>query len=276
MPNYKLVSAKEILARVIRALGYKLPSVYQDDILEWIPEGMSFMELTNSLVVASTGEEDEENELLVTNHCAPLPCGFVNILAVEDGNGNRIGTAQAGFGFKQLPSELHIPRPSVFEVNPYLHQTSDGVPTTQPGTSVPLYGEDIIPRDTNAGKPKYYNIQGNHIQTSFECGFIRLHYLAIPVDKEGYPLIPDNENFKQALEWHIIRRLIGSGYDHKVFKYDFADAQFEKFAARAMNEISFASEDDRRRSFMVNIRLIPPTGYADQFVLSDISNIIHR
>jgi len=278
MPNYKLVSAKEILARVIRSLGYRLPSSYQDDILEWIPEGMGLIQVTNSLVVTSTGCPGEPDELIVKNHCVSLPCGFVNVLAMEDANGMRLPEGGDITDFTKQSSARHIgisesfnpgePRVSVFEVNPFDHQTQDGTPTTKPGSSVPIFGEDIQKSQTNERARNYYRINGNYIQTSFESGHVRMHYLALPTDKEGYPLIPDNENVKYCLEWHIIRRLIGAGYEHKVFKYDYADAQWEKYAARAMNEVSYYSLDGAAKFYRSIVRLIPPDQFADDFFVN--------
>lgn len=48
-----------------------------------------------------------------------------------------------------------------------------------------------------------FKTQGNIIYTSFKEGKIDIAYRAIPVDKEGYPLIPDNSTFLKALELYI-------------------------------------------------------------------------
>lgn len=281
MPKLRLVSAKEILARVIRGVGYKLPSIYYDDILEWLPEGLGMLQVTNTLITASTGDQGCPGEIITHNHCASLPVGFVSILAVEDSNGLRLPeggdvtdiTSQTSI--RHLGIEASQPRTSVFEVNPYNHQTSDGTPTTAPGTSIPLYGSDVALANSTTSTKHYYKIQGNRIQTSFESGFIRMHYNAIPVCKDGYPLIPDNENFKQALEWHILRRLIGAGYEHKVFNYDYCDNQFEKYAARGMGEVSFPSPDTMARIHHSTVRLIPPYRFhSDFFVNSESDEIL--
>lgn len=56
-------------------------------------------------------------------------------------------------------------------------------------------------------KPKHggltYKIQGNCIITSIEKGLIEVSYMAIPVDEDGYPLIPDNSSYSRALELYI-------------------------------------------------------------------------
>lgn len=273
MPNYRLVSAKEVLARVIRALGYKLPSTYHDDILEWTAEGIGMLQVTRSLEKVSTGDIDCPGEVLVTNYCAPLPCGFITMIKVEDQYGCKILSSSEIENTRSTTSQSA--RANVFAVDPYATPTSDGssgYPTENPNTFVNIQGGDLTSASISSTND-YYEIQGNHIQTSFEEGFIKIYYLSMPVCKEGYPLIPDNQNLKQALEWHVIKRLIGSGYVHKVFSYDKADEQFEKYAGRAMNEVSSQSLDDAELAFSNNIRLVPPIGYADQFFVNQAGTI---
>ena len=48
-----------------------------------------------------------------------------------------------------------------------------------------------------------YKIQGSCIITSIEKGQIEMAYRAIPIDSEGYPLIPDNSSYSRALELYI-------------------------------------------------------------------------
>lgn len=276
MSKNRFVSAKEIIARLVRGLGYKLPSSYMDDVLEWIAEGLGMLRVTNTLVTESTGEANCPGEILVTNHCAPLPCGFVSMIAVEDEHGLRLpeGGDQTDLRVQttRRHSTVETARSNSFEVDPFVHQTSDGLPTDEAGNIPPYYldGSDITTQDNTTTTKGYYKLVGNYIQTSFDCGFIRIHYWAIPVDSTGYPMIPDNESFKQALEWHVIRRLIGSGYEHKVFSYQMAEEMCEKYFARGMAEVSYPTPETMARINRATVRLIPPYNfYEDFFVASE-------
>lgn len=272
MSKYRFVSGKEVIARVIRGLNYRLPSSYLDDLLEFVGEGLSQLAVTNSLVTTSTGNVDCPGELVVRNHCVSLPCGFVSVLAVEDQYGRRLPEGSDTTDITNQSSLRHIfpneSRPNTFNVDPYVHQTSSGPPDEEPEAAVPYYGEDLTPNTTTTRSSHYYKIQGNYIQTSFEEGFIKLHYLTIPVDKEGYPLIPDNDTFKQALEWYVLKRLIGSGYQHPVFKYEYCEQMFEKYAGRALNEISYYTPDGAAKLNRSFVRLIPPATLWDDFNIS--------
>ena len=48
-----------------------------------------------------------------------------------------------------------------------------------------------------------YKIQGNCIFTSIENGTVEMAYMAMPLDDEGYPLIPDNSSYSRALELYL-------------------------------------------------------------------------
>jgi hypothetical protein len=264
MPEYSMISGKVVLARVIRALGYKLPSVYHDDILEWIPEGMGEMEMTNSLIKLETGEIDCPGELILKNHCVPLPCGFQMVVGVYDEDGAKLVP-----GDPDTRSLVADERSVNFSVNPYAHQTSTGLPTDEPGNGgIPWDGSDLSQFSTERIVQHFYVIKGNMLQSSKEEGYIKMRYYSVPVCEDGYPLIPNNENFKQALEWHIIRKLIGSGYEHKVFTFEQANAYFEIYAGRAMAQIAFPSPDKMARVSRVLIRLIPPARYAEDYFIN--------
>lgn len=51
-----------------------------------------------------------------------------------------------------------------------------------------------------------YKIQGQIIYTSLKEGTIEIAYEAIPVDCDGYPMIPDNSSFREALELFITKK----------------------------------------------------------------------
>lgn len=62
----------------------------------------------------------------------------------------------------------------------------------------------------SSNKPEFsdltYKIQGNCIFTTpLEQGQIEIAYQALPIDEEGYPLIPDNSSYSRALEAYIKR-----------------------------------------------------------------------
>jgi hypothetical protein len=274
-------SAKEVLAKLIRMTGGKLPSVYYDDILEWIPEAIDLLSQTKTFETTSTPAIGCGKSAVVANHIYCMPKDLVSIIAIEDSYGRLIPEGGDITDLRTQTTRAHVfpseGRATVFAVNPLDHQTSDGTPTTAPGTSIPIYGEDIELIAEDSSRPAYYKISGNYIQFSFECGDIRLHYLKRPLDKEGYPLIPDNENFKLACAYYVMSMLIAAGYEHKIFSYQQCQDEFEKFGGRAIGEISYPSLDTVARVNRSFIRLIPPYHmYSDFFIGSEQGEILNK
>lgn len=80
------------------------------------------------------------------------------------------------------------------------------VRTTKEGsTGTFRYSTDSF--HTSTIKPKHggltYKVQGGCIITSIPDGNIEIAYEAMPIDEEGYPLIPDNSSYSKALELYI-------------------------------------------------------------------------
>ena len=68
-------------------------------------------------------------------------------------------------------------------------------------TSTSVFGTS----KSNSSSPSYV-IRGNVIQTSFEEVELEISYLALPVDSEGYPTIPEIASYIRALELYIKKK----------------------------------------------------------------------
>lgn len=94
-----------------------------------------------------------------------------------------------------------------------------------------INNENIVATDTkdmniNRYSNKDINIIGNTIITSFETGTIHIQYLAIPVDCDGLPLVPDDVSFSDALFWRCVYKLSIRGYEFR--QPQFRDVMFTK------------------------------------------------
>ena len=58
-----------------------------------------------------------------------------------------------------------------------------------------------------------FKTQGQIIYTSFKTGNILVSYKAIPIDKDGFPLLIDNSAFLRALELYIKREIFTILFD---------------------------------------------------------------
>lgn len=66
-----------------------------------------------------------------------------------------------------------------------------------------IYMPKSIGRQVYSSNEESFKTQHNIIYTSFKTGEIEIVYKAIPVDDNGYPLLPDNPVFLKALEDYI-------------------------------------------------------------------------
>lgn len=264
MAVYKTCSIKEVIARVIRNTGRKLPAQYYEDLLEWIPEAINQLRTYQNLITTSTPDFGTVGAYITKNHAVHLPCDLASIIAVEDKNGNRIrlggDITDITRRTNSLQSSPITTSNSVWNMNPN-YEDVDGNKVT------PIFGEDVDSAIENSDQNIFYKVQLDTLQTSFESDFVKIHYKALPVDEEGYLLIPDEDNYKTALYWYVMKMLIGAGYEHKVFNYQFCDAEFEKYAGRALGKLKMPSADGMQKLYNSFVRLIPPARFHDDFFI---------
>lgn len=250
---YKSVSIKEVIGRVIRNTRLTDTGFIQD-MNEWIPEAMGYMKTNMSL---SPRWED----INIDYYKAKMPCGLDTLIAVTY-NGYRL---KANSDVRNYDSrKLPITDDTVF-----ISDKSLSVVTDNPVNPTNItYSQLKIDIRTVKGMPESggtYYTEMDFINTSICTGTVRIYFLGIPTDEEGYPLIPDNENYKQAIYWYVRGQMIGCGYADPVFKYADCVSQFELYAARAIGEIIHKTPDEAETIYRANTRLILPDNSFDSF-----------
>ena len=91
-----------------------------------------------------------------------------------------------------------------------------------------------------------YKLQGNCIFTSIEKGQIEIAYQAMPIDEEGYPLIPDNSSYSRALEAYIKKTWFGIQFDQGKLNGQVlarADQEYAFYVGQAQSEIIMPTID---------------------------------
>lgn len=104
-----------------------------------------------------------------------------------------------------------------------------------------------------------YITQNNVITTSMKDGWINISYSALATDEFGYPLIPDNESFKVALEYYIIHRTLEGLWSmgkitDKVFQY--YEQKRHYYSAQATNSMTIKNMDQMETMFNAINRMI--------------------
>ncbi len=86
-----------------------------------------------------------------------------------------------------------------------------------------------------------YIINNSYLQTNVPDGdHICISFVRYATDKDGFPLIPDKEEVKQALFWRCVTNLMLGGFEHpnKDITYRFADEQWYKYCGMASSNLS--------------------------------------
>jgi len=92
-----------------------------------------------------------------------------------------------------------------------------------------------------------YTVGGNYIFTSFSEGKVLMSYSAIPTDDEGYPLIPSDEVWRNAVKWEIaykiaLKLFIQESITDKIFNLIERDRDW--YVAAAVNRSKIPSIDE--------------------------------
>jgi hypothetical protein len=155
--------------------------------------------------------EKKEKTITIADHKGKLPCDLYQLIRVVNSTAN---------AYDNLNSNL-ISNPD----NP--SETSERV------TSNKVTDYD-------------YNIVFDNILTSYKIGEIKIQYLAIPTDDEGFPLVPDMESYKEALSWRVARQLaLRDQLPNKKISYELANSQWQWYCGQARAESNVLNKAGR-------------------------------
>lgn len=255
---YKTISSRAVIQKVFRDLK-PTDSSWADDAIEWIGEALDF-------IGYHAGFNKKTASLSVTAFRAALPCDLYTVRAVEyKGSPLLYGSDLTGFDTSRTTNmspagSLSIATQARFETTPGTIQN------TVTGESHFVAAGSTISRHFGGD---YYMINPNYLVTSFEVGTVKLHYDAFLVDDAGYPMVPDNIYYKQALEWYIIRQMMMGGYKNENFNWQVADQQWKSYCVSAQNDAAYPSIDKVESFKNMWVRLIPSINAHDDFFMGN-------
>jgi len=227
---YKFASVKRVIAKVFTDLDLKEGDHRVTDMIEWAGEAVKKIGAFPMLLTKTTGKGGQPLLALV-NYQVKLPCDLTTINQVaysasETGPFYPMTYAAGSF-------DANVPNVAIPEEN-----ATTQVVTERPiiDLAISLYGDTyaqalerintypniretltallynnsspISDRDNvSLSDPYTYVINGSYIKTNIRTGFLMISYQAVPVDDEGYPMIPDDESFEEAIYWYINMKL---------------------------------------------------------------------
>lgn len=207
--NGKYTSFKTILDETYRDNQYTIEVPWQDAV-EWIYDAMELIRVKTQYI-------DKKVKLPIENYRALLPCDF-----------HRITQAAGSFGgcypfaMRETTNTFHTTSDTCEWTKDIKYLNGDSDPTA-PTQQTPI-GEDAFGNPVyelgsrgldialNAGNTASvtpsledvtYKINENYVFTNYKDGFVYLAYEAIPVDEEGYPLIPEDTKYKEAVKAYL-------------------------------------------------------------------------
>ncbi len=129
----------------------------------------------------------------------------------------------------------------------------------------PIVSKDCYNRCNKGGKT--YSINREYIHTDIEQGCVRIVYKSIPTDEEGYPLIPNNEKFKEALKYHVLWQL----YEPLSYQTDInqnvleqVQQQYMFYIASSSNSLLMPDVNEMESIKNAIVRLIPSNTQYEQ------------
>lgn len=164
MLNGKYISIETIIAGAYRDLGLS-EQINFEDAVEWVGEVMELIQAPFQYI-------DKIEYLEVKSNKAKLPCDLLYITSVN-------GATEYN---EKCPGDSKF-FPMRYSTNTFHHRYCENMSCDK---------GDLT-----------YQINDDFIFPSFEEGTIAISYKAMPTDKRGFPLVPENIKFKRAATDYI-------------------------------------------------------------------------
>ena len=228
---HNFVSIKRVIAKVFTDLDLQEGNHRISDMIEWGSEAVKKIGGFPALETRITGK-DEVPLLEISNYQTKLPCELVTInqVAYSETKGGPFYpmTYAAGSFDAGVPSDdssdvveddVVYPDSTLVGVAMELYDESyadalarlNGDSVLREYLTGLIYNSsaNTVTRDTTTLSNKYsYVITPGYIKTNSQTGYLMVSYQAVPVDDEGYPKIPDDESFEEAIYWYINMKLM--------------------------------------------------------------------
>jgi hypothetical protein len=231
MALYKTTSIKRVIAKVFTDLNLKEGDHRVSDMISWAGEALAKIGAFPYFETKVMGKESEPLLELV-NYQAKLPSSLHRVIQVgysltETGafypmrqatgsfEHNRGLTSAESAGNAEALVELGGTGVVYLAMALYNEDYETALARINSDSSIRSLLEALLERETSGGTSStvtedyvYVITPGGWIKTNQETGYLMVAYQAIPLDVDGYPLVPDDESFMEALYWYINMKLM--------------------------------------------------------------------
>lgn len=164
----KYISIERIIEKVYRDNGFPVKLDW-GDMIEWAGEAIDLIGVPMAFLDKVTGQDAQNPTIKIVSYKGLLPC------------------------------DLHL----IIQTREYCSKTPMRYTTDSFHTTYHV-GRSL---DFTTNSDYTYHVNNNYIFTSFETGEVEMSYKAFPTDEKGFPKIPDNIKFIQAVATYIAERI---------------------------------------------------------------------
>jgi len=233
---YRLKSSKEVISKIFADLDIKEGANRISDIIEWIGEANEKIGSIRQLIRKVSGTDNSPILKVINSQCG-IPSDLFRL--------NQVAYSVTENG-PWFPMKLSTSNFNVFDAKSR-PTSSDGSFITDDNliemvkilygkyVSDPIYSWfskmdyktalDILNSNDNvrtlltnmirlADKGEKlptdnlkYSVKPGFINTNMPSGYLKLSYDAIPLDEDGFPLVPDMASYSEAIYWYVVMKL---------------------------------------------------------------------
>ena len=202
---YNLEKIEVVVNKIIRDLGLGKDEIPWQDLIEWIAEGLQQIGAYSQL-------QQKEDIVIINDYVGFLPCDVYKVIRLLNGTrfieptsgfygGTFVGAmSKLGISFNDLSGKVQI------ELMQGKGLSSESK-FKQFSSQLSYNGNLIGNPTTNSFTSLDYNLNFNKITTAYQYGVIEVQYLALPLDDRGFPLVPDSQEYRDALFWKCAYQL---------------------------------------------------------------------
>lgn len=227
---YKTTSVKRVIAKVMTDLDLQEGTHRISDFVEWAGEALEKIGSFPQFINKVSGKNGEPF-VIIENYQARLPYDFhrlVQIAYAPVAEGPYFEMRVATGSFDRVGGESTVTDPNDVEdvastsslvtlaMSLYDLTYSQALNKINTDSAIRSLLSGLLKSSTTtlpggalSNTVNYvYTINNNWVKTNVETGYLVIAYQAIPTDAEGYPLIPDDQSFIEALYWYIVMKLM--------------------------------------------------------------------
>jgi hypothetical protein len=139
-------------------------------------------------------------------------------------------------------------------------------------STFPRHLHDVECPNIGADHSEGYILNAGYIETTFEEGQVYVSYLSLPVDESGFPMVPDNQSWREGMLWYIQMKMALGGWQHPAgLNYMQVEERWLKYCTQARHA-SLMPDMEEMENFKNNWVKLVPDFYKSKRMFDDLCN----